>query len=224
MHGTGARMGRSLLAWGGWRGSRPASPPVSQPWLGKEQSHRSSLPSPSTTINTSWLGKRGRGRVFIAQPALAPSEAARATHAKSTRAITERPLAPAGTEPRASRTGTGRNFGAHHSSFHAAPSPRSTGGRKRVPSRCHTGACSRDTCPDALHLFPKSVQQAENRAGKKSRVQGRWSPEGPLGKPSGRPGFRHKLQRRQTGGGGGKPLRTIPLPTNCKEIISPTHP
>lgn len=157
-------------------------------------------PPPAVTVNRSWLGKQGRGRAFIAQPASLfqkrehhtpnpPMQLPILTMENQSRRLPK--LAPAGISV--------------PSSFCAALSPKS-GGRGFLAAapegtsslhHCQQVPCQRHApvtrahlpqCPSLpllqKHLIPKRVQQVENDAGSKSHIKGRWSPEGSLEKPS----------------------------------------
>lgn len=86
---------------GGSRGGAdPVLPLLTLKSRGWKRSCGSPLPSPSRhlTVNRSRLGEAGKGEGVRCSTCLALSEAARAAHTKSTRAITDQPPSPTGTK------------------------------------------------------------------------------------------------------------------------------
>lgn len=159
---------RGVVSW--W--SRPRSPPSHSHSRGRSGAVGPRCPPPAVNINRSWLEKQGRGRAFIAQPAsLFQKRREQHTPNPPVQLPNSHPHQQ-GPEPKASRTGTSRNFGAHHSNLHAVLSPKSAeeaafcqqlqeeshcksslGCCQQVPCQHHTCVRSRNTCTPALMLF-----------------------------------------------------------------------
>lgn len=147
---------RGVVSW--W--SRPSSSSSHGQNQGRS---RAVGPPPASTINRAWLGKQGRGRVFIAQPALLFQKKHEQHTSNPPCAVTSHPHQQ-GLEMEASTTGTSRSFGAHHRSFHAL-SPKSAE-EKAFCQQLQKGSCCKSstasitllrsphTYPDALHSLP----------------------------------------------------------------------
>lgn len=163
---------RGVVSWQ----SRPGSPPSHSQNRGRSRAVGPRCPPPAVTINRSWLGKQGRGRVLIAQPAsLFQKKCEQHTPNPPVQLPNSHPHQE-GPEPKASKTGTSRNFSAHHSSFHTALSPKSaeeeafcqelqkgsrckssSGRCQQVPCQRHARVHSCNTCTPALMPFTPSL-------------------------------------------------------------------
>lgn len=159
---------RGVVSW--W--NRPSSPLSHSQSRGRSGAVGPRCPPPAITINRSWLGKPGRGKVFIAQPAsLFQKRREQHTPNPPVQLPNSHPHQQ-GSEPKSSKTGTSRDFGAHHSSPLSPKSVEeeafcrhlqkgshcksSSGHCQQVPCQCHTRARSCNMCTPALTPFAPS--------------------------------------------------------------------
>lgn len=105
-------------------------------------------PPPASTINRAWLGKQGRGRVFIAQPALLFQKQHEQHTPNPPCAVISHPRQQ-GLEMEASTAGTTRSFGAHDSSFQAL-SPKISRGRG-LCQKLQKGSCCKSSTASITH-------------------------------------------------------------------------
>lgn len=118
-------------------------------------------PPAASTINRAWLGKQGRGRVFIAQPASLCQKQPEST------LCGYQPSSPAWLGDGGFHSWNQHSFGAHHSSFHAL-SPKALeeeffcrqlqkGARCKSSSASITHVHSSHRCIPALMPFTPSL-------------------------------------------------------------------